>query len=450
MEKILIKLAALLVITVFLTSCGDEDPVVEPAASQNIVEVAQANGFNALASALTRAGLVDDLQADGTFTVFAPTDEAFDALLAAVGQTSVDDVPVPVLEQILLYHVLGNTVLSTQISDGDVATLESSNVTLNTANGVSVNGANVTTPDVQASNGVIHIIDAVLVPSDVAQFVNTVLEPAYFNKNFTTLIEAAVKADLVSTLLSTDDITIFAPTNAAFEASGIDPSAVDAATLANVLKYHVVPDKVMSSGIPRNAGALSENQLYFSLIDAGNFINGGTEITAVDIESGSGIVHVIDAVLLPYSGNVVETAIDLTADGEFTSLVAALQRTADEGTADQNLLTVLSGDGPFTVFAPTNAAFQALLDSSAEWTTLNDIPLATLVDVLLYHVVPARAFDKDLAGAIDTSNQLETALTQSITFDLTNLTINSNVNITGVNTTASNGVIHVIDAVLLP
>ena len=73
--------------------------------------------------------------------------------------------------------------------------------------------------------------------------------------------------------------------------------------------------------------------------------------------------------------NIVTTAIELTASGEFTSLVAALQRTADEGTPEQNLLTVLSGDGPFTVFAPTNDAFQAVIDSKSSWNGLSDIPL---------------------------------------------------------------------------
>ena len=131
-------------------------------------------------------------------------------------------------------------------------------------------------------------------------------------------------------------------------------------------------------------------------------------------------------------------------------MVAALQRTADEGTPEQNLLTVLSGDGPFTVFAPTNSAFQDLLDSSSDWNSLGDIPLETLIAVLTYHVVPARAYDKDLAGAVDSNSQLPTANGQNLTFDLENFTINGDVGIIGVNTNATNGVIHVINKVLLP
>ncbi|MBT8189155.1 MAG: fasciclin domain-containing protein, partial [Bacteroidia bacterium] len=135
---------------------------------------------------------------------------------------------------------------------------------------------------------------------------------------------------------------------------------------------------------------------------------------------------------------------------EFTSLIAALTRTANEGTAAQNLITVLNGDGPFTVFAPTNAAFQALLDSNSDWNSLNDVPLDALISVLTYHVVPARAYDKDLAGAVSATGEISTANGGNLTFDLTALTINSTTNITDINYNATNGVIHVIDSVLIP
>jgi transforming growth factor-beta-induced protein len=438
--------------SLLLTNCGDDDGgdmMLEP--TQNIVELAQQNGFTSLAAALTKAGLVDELQAAGSFTVFAPTNAAFDALLAEIGQTSIDDVPAAVLQQILLYHVVPTAAFSSDITAGNLSTLEGTTVDVGTADGIAVNGASVVAPfDVEATNGVIHTVDAVLVPASVGQFVNTVLEPAYFNENFTTLVAAVVKGNLVDALLNTADLTIFAPTNDAFTASGIDIDALGADVLANVLTYHVVGAKVLSSGIPREAATLNGENIYFSLVAAGNFVNGNTEIVAVDIESGSGVVHVIDQVLLPPVGNLVETAIGLTADGEFTSLVAALQRTTDEGTTDQDLLAVLSGTGPFTVFAPTNAAFQALLDSNSDWNSLTDIPLETLVSVLTYHVVPARAYDKDLSGAINSDNELSTAQGNNLVFDLTNLSINTEVGIIGVNTNATNGVIHVIDNVLVP
>lgn len=314
-----------------------------------------------------------------------------------------------------------------------------------------VNDANVIMPyDVIASNGVIHTIDQVLVPAAILQFVNTVLEPAYFNKNFSTLIAAAVKADLVTALLTTPNLTIFAPTNDAFNAAGINPEGIDAATLGAVLTYHVVGAKVLSSNIPREASTLNGNNIYFSLTESGNFINGSTEIVGVDIESGSGVVHVINNVLLPPVGNIVETAVALTENGEFTSLVAALTRTANEGTPEQNLISVLSSNGPFTVFAPTNAAFQALLDSNPQWNSLNDIPLDVLISVLTYHVVSGRAYSTDLPGILGPNGDLATVQGQDISINLANLTINETSKIIAVNTNATNGVIHVIDAVLLP
>jgi transforming growth factor-beta-induced protein len=456
MKKLFLSLMAIAVLSMGFISC-DKDEETSPQVNnepmpteKTIVQLAQENGFNSLAEALVRADLVSPLDSEGDFTVFAPTDEAFDALLSTIGQESIQDVPIEVLQQILLYHVVPSSVLSTEISTGKIATLQGSDIELSLMDGIAVNGANVQTPfDVEASNGVIHTVDQVLVPAAIGQFVNTVLEPAYFNNNFTTLISAAVKADLVATLLNTPNLSIFAPSNSVFDASGIVVADTDKETLAAVLAYHVIGVKVMSTEIPREATTVNGKKMYFTLTENGAYINGNTMITGVDIESGSGVVHLIDQVLLPPSGNLVETAVSLSEQGQFTSLVAALSRTASEGTEVQDLITVLNDDGPFTVFAPTDEAFQALLDSKDEWNTLNDIPLETLVDVLTYHVVPARAFDKDLATALE-NDQLPTALGKTITIDLNTLTINDNANIIGVNTNTTNGVIHVINSVLLP
>jgi len=455
MKKLFLSLTAMIFAATVLTSCDKDDdtsPQVNPnpPVEKNIVQLAQENGFNSLAEALVRADLVSALEADGNFTVFAPTDEAFDALLSAIGQESIQDVPVEVLQQVLLYHVVPSTVMSTEINEGSVNTLQGSDISLSLMDGIMVNESKVQAPyDVKASNGVIHTVNQVLVPEAVGQFVNSVLEPAYFNNNFSTLVAAAVKADLVETLLTSPNLTIFAPTNSAFEAAGIDVANTDKEVLTAVLTYHVIGAKVMSTEIPREATTLNGNMVYFSLTESGAYINGNTMISAVDIESGSGVVHIINQVLLPPSGNIVEKAIALSEQGQFTSLVAALSRTANEGSQAQNLIDVLNGEGPFTVFAPTDDAFQALLDSKDEWSSLNDIPLETLVSVLTYHVVPARAYDKDLASSL-VNGELPTAAGQNIAIDLNTLTINESASIIGVNTNATNGVIHIINNVLLP
>ena len=242
-------------------SCSDDNEAMESVApTMNIVELAQANGFTLLADALNRADLIDALQGNGPFTVFAPTNEAFENLLVAVGQESLDDIPTSVLTDILLYHVISGDISASMVADGNVITLGGQEANLQKTNGIQINGVSVINPfDVDAINGIIHTIDQVLVPPTIAPFVNSVLEPAYFNVNFSKLVDAVAKADLINTLLETPNLTIFAPTDMAFEASGIDPAAIDAEGLVPVLTYHVIGAKVMSTEIPMEASTVNGN-----------------------------------------------------------------------------------------------------------------------------------------------------------------------------------------------
>lgn len=143
-------------------------PSEAPVASGDIIDLASTTeGFATLTAAVTAAGLVDTLKGAGPFTVFAPTDAAFAALPAGVLDALLLPENQDTLVKILTYHVVPGVVLSTDIADGEVPTVEGQNVTLSTANGVTVNGANVVQADVLASNGVIHVIDAVILPPDV-------------------------------------------------------------------------------------------------------------------------------------------------------------------------------------------------------------------------------------------------------------------------------------------
>ena len=173
-----VKLVALaLVASVSFVACGSdsaytEETVVEAAtemvAGSDIVAVASSTeGFSTLVAALTAAGLVETLQGEGPFTVFAPNDAAFAALPEGLLEKLLLPENIAVLTSILTYHVVSGMVMSTDIKAGDVPTVEGSNVKLETSYGVKVNGANVTAADVAASNGVIHVIDAVLVPPTV-------------------------------------------------------------------------------------------------------------------------------------------------------------------------------------------------------------------------------------------------------------------------------------------
>jgi len=176
MKKVI---ALALVASISFAACGSDDEasteetvteetVAEAAAAGDIVAVASSTeGFSTLVAALSAAGLVETLQGAGPFTVFAPSDDAFAALPAGLLEKLLLPENVAVLTSILTYHVVSGTVMSADIMAGDVPTVEGSTVALDTASGVTVNGATVTTADVAASNGVIHVIDAVMVPPTV-------------------------------------------------------------------------------------------------------------------------------------------------------------------------------------------------------------------------------------------------------------------------------------------
>lgn len=428
--------------------------------TDNLVTIASAtDNLSTLVTALSLfPDLVETLQGNGPFTVFAPTNEAFAGLLTAIGQTDLNDIPESVVRTILEYHVIsGAKVLSTDLTNGQTATtVAEEDITVSLEGGVFISGAEVSTADVKALNGVVHIVDDVMVPPSILPVVGTIVAPAYFNKDFSTLIAAVENADedILSVLLGNgmgNGLTLFAPTNAAFEAAGIT-ELPDGATLSAVLKYHVVDGTTEAADLPLGSATIPSigGDFYLSNNgEAGVFINGTTEVVATDIAGSNGVVHVIDKTLLPPSSNIVEIAQSFAPD-QFTQLVAAVARTSGQNT---DYLAALSGEGNFTVFAPTDAAFQALLDSNVDWNSVDDIDLAVLTDVLGHHVIGAgRVFSTDL------SSGAATTLNGDITIDASAGTItdgSGNVaNLAGdaslLNVLGTNGVIHVIDKVLLP
>ncbi|MFM8347536.1 MAG: fasciclin domain-containing protein, partial [Bacteroidota bacterium] len=224
--------AFMMVAIVMLTaiSCSD-DEMATPKPDKTIVELAQATpDLSILVTALSKyPDLVTTLSGTGNFTVFAPTNAAFTALLGAIGQTSLDDIPADVLKNVLQYHVITTGALkSTQLSNGTVAAANTENIQIAIGSGVKINTTvNVAIADVLGTNGVVHVVDAVLVPPSIKPIVGTIVAPAYFNKNFSTLIAAVKAADpsILTTLLgngpSNKKLTLFAPTNEAFAAAGI-------------------------------------------------------------------------------------------------------------------------------------------------------------------------------------------------------------------------------------
>ncbi len=433
---------------VFLPACSDDEPSPMPQ-QQTIVDVAQGSDqFSILVEAVVRAGLVDDLSSAGPFTVFAPTNQAF----TAAGITDVSEIPVDDLRNILLYHVLSGRVLASQVTTGEVPTLlQGANLSIVVDGGnVTINEtASVITADIEASNGVIHAIDNILMPPTDGEGGNTIADIVIENEDFSILLQAVLQAELDAALLDEGPYTVFAPTNEAFERFLDDNNMTAEDLLASedlstILLYHVLGAEVPSSAVEAGeVSTLAEIPFFVSVDpDGGIWINGNTQIQDTDITADNGVIHVVDYVITPPTQSIAEIAVGFaqSAEPQFTQLVGALQRA--------DLVEAVSGgfDDNLTVFAPTDAAFEALYEA-LEVDGFEDIPLETLVDVLTYHVVGARAFSQDLRDGAT----LPTLQGAELTVNLGDLQINESGLIPDLlNVHATNGVIHVIDQVLVP
>lgn len=308
------SIALMMAAVVVLASCKkDETEDMTPAPTplpqeKNIVETAQSlPQFSILVDAVVKAGLADALSAEGPMTVFAPTNDAFEMLFSKLGINGIDDLTAEQLTPILLYHVVGAKVMAADVTTAYVSTLNTTAPGDNSvllyaevAGGVSLNGtANVTATDVVASNGVIHVIDQVLLPTDVVDI-------AISNSNFSILVEAVVKAGLVDALKAEGPFTVFAPTNAAFEAlftqlgvSGISDLTAD--QLTPILLYHVVSGNVRAADVGNGMVPTlnTEAKIDIMLSEMGVKLNGTSNVIATDVQGTNGVIHVIDAVLLP-------------------------------------------------------------------------------------------------------------------------------------------------------
>jgi len=308
----------------FLAACGGSSNNDDDAAApQNIVQIAQGNpAFSTLVAAVVKADLAGALSGDTQLTVFAPTNDAFDAAAQAIGLADgaalVDALPADALGKILTYHVVAGDNPSTSLTAGTLQTLytfEDSATTLDLSltGGVILTDAllttaTVTTADIDASNGVIHVIDKVLVPPGVLNIV----QMAQLNATFSTLVAAVVEADLAATLSGTGPFTVFAPTNDAFAAALAELSLTAEQLLASpdlaaILTYHVVGGDVRAadvvalvSGGPVNVTTVQGDD--FSVSPALVITDGRSRtanLVATDVVASNGVIHVIDAVILP-------------------------------------------------------------------------------------------------------------------------------------------------------
>ena len=432
------------------SACGDDDDRPDNPVIGTITDIIQDDPqFSTLAAAIARTEVVDRLDVPTiAFTVFAPTNDAFTA--AGIDLASVSDQE---LTNILNYHIIRGSYLRS--ANGDFAEGRSQ---VNSNNGTALGTrdpavflpltfdnsggtiridevANAST-GIEAVNGIIYPIDMVLTPPDAAA-------AAALDGRFTILLDALARTGLDQVLADSGTYTIFAPTDDAFAASGIDLSLLSTENLRDILAYHVLPVAFTAADIPGGMSfqtTLSEDGPDDSLLslmltkDGDSIsINSSANVVAPSVLSTNAIIHGIDEVL------EMQDLVDFVVmAGMLDSLQAALTTVG--------LVDDLMGEGPFTVFAPNNAAFTAAADTIATLTT------EQLTDVLRYHVILDNLRSTDLeAGDLTTINGQ--TVNVNITDDNPPVLItqdSTQVNFVTLDVQATNGVIHIIDGLLLP
>ncbi|TAH00616.1 MAG: fasciclin domain-containing protein [Sphingobacteriales bacterium] len=281
---------------------------------------------------------------------------------------------------------------------------------------------------------------------------NTITDVVVNSNDFSTLEAAVVKANLQTTLSGAGPFTVFAPDNDAFAASGITTAVLNSLTQAqtsNIILYHAIGSKILAADVPAGPNAkvitASGDSVFVTRNGTGVYVN-GIKVKTADVNADNGVIHVIGRVLIPPAGNIVETAVASGLD----SLVKAVTRATNAPGGDPSLAGTLSS-GRLTVFAPTNAAFTQLLGILGV-SDINQIPVATLLNVLRYHVVAGRAFSSDLAnGALTMLAGGTTTISLSAGATIKGNGNGTNAsNITATNIVCRNGVVHLIDRVLIP
>jgi len=372
----------------------------------------------------------------GPFTLFAPTDDAFAGLPAGTVADLLADVPA--LQTFLLYHVIGLDFESSDIPELLWVPTANNGYSIQLANDGSVTAVNnieIVITDVKTFNGTLHVIDEILSIPTIADWVET--SPVH-----TTLTAGVGIAGLGSALSDSDaQLTVFAPEDSAFDA--LDPALLtdllaDSQALAQVLLYHVLEDSISSPRIPSDLSftqtlsgftAQIENGMDI-VLDANATVETGNQLTL------NGIIHTVDNVLIP------PTVADIAVRSPVHNTLVTAVGLAELGGA------LSDPSAELTVFAPTDGAFDNV-DPAVLGALLAD-PTDSLTNVLLYHVLPAQVSASDI---ID--NNITTATTlqgEDIAVEVTGagVVLNSNVNVVITDIFGTNGVVHVIDGVLLP
>lgn len=436
-----------------------------------LVEAATETGLTTLLSAVTAVeGLPEALLSAEAITVFAPTNEAFAAALEAFGAADLDELVVKIggvdnLEKVLGFHVVPAVALSGDLAatnsfttlSGQTIVVEKSGTTVSVRDQLG-RVAQVVAADIEIANGVVHVINGMMLPDLMLPNLVEAAQAA----GLSVLIDAVTAAGLGNALLNADAITVFAPTNAAFLAA---LEAFDAENLnqlvsriggienlQTVLGFHVVPAVAFSTDLNATnsfttlAGQELTVRAGASGVTVTDALGNTANVVASDVAIENGVVHVIDGVLLPELDlpNVVEAA----QAANLTILLDAVTAAGLGGT--------LLGQEAMTVFAPTNQAFTSLLNKlgfNSLQALINGLGADAVTKVLGFHVVPATAFSFDLAEG---AQMVPTLAGEMLTVIRTgnNVTVKDKAgntfNVIAADVAIENGVVHVIDGVLLP
>lgn len=429
-----------------LAACGGSDDAID-----TVIETLENDvDTQLLAEAIRSAGLSATLSGTGPFTVFAPTDAAFTALLTELGQTKEQlFANTTLLREVLTAHVVAGRVTASQVplgraiatAGGAVFKIEQSGGALRFTDGRNRSGR-ITATDISAPNGVIHKMDRVMLPAN-----RNIVQTAQALPDFSILVEAVVAADLVATLSGPGPLTVFAPTNTAFAGLLAELGLTREQLLANrpllrsVLTYHVLAGRVLKADVPVGPAILTAQGETFTVDNtlAITDRNGRkAAISSTDVFTSNGVIHVIDKVILPKIPNIVELAV---AAPQFSILVEAVQAAG--------LVNALSGPTALTVFAPTNDAFALLLTelNLTKAQLLANVPLLTRV--LLYHVVPGRVYRAGVPIGLPITTLGGGTFTVGANLRITDANRRS-AGITATDALALNGVVHTLDRVILP
>ena len=454
LQKLNVYTLLITILSLSLFSCDDDDGDVAPTppGSDTFEIIAESPNHETLEQALLDTGL-DQALNDGVYTVFAPTDSAFENVdLSGLSNEQ--------LSNILLNHVLAGETFyqspagSTQstLSTGYITSLATENITgnensmnmyVNVGDNVVINGnSTVTTPDLNANNGVVHVVDQVITLPTVTTF--AVADPTFDN------LQAALTrddqpqfADILSTPNGTDPapFTVFAPTNSAFgsllDLLGAESLAdIDAATLTATLNNHVIPgNHVRANDLTDGSVGTLEDDITIDASGATITDQNGrvTNIAVTDVQTANGVIHAVDKVILP----------------DLTSTFDVIAESPDHTTLEQVLIDTgldeVLNNGNFTIFAPTDAAF-----SNADLSGLSD---AQLTNVLLNHVLSGTTLSSDLSNTYVKTNATEMITDDAHPLDLyintdSGVTLNGAADVTTPDLEGFNGVVHVTDAVI--